>query len=340
MIDRQFPSDRCIMDCIKVSYDLEVKSIIPLSGGADMNAALYKVQTQDRSSYFVKLKHGYETDINLTLVELLYDSGIQQIIPPLKANTGRSILQLDDFCLIIYPFIEGVNGFSHTLTERQWITLGQALRQIHDFKVPSSFLKHMRQETYSLQWRQAVRSLYANIQQQPVSNDVIALQFLNFMKEQRLVIQRLVDRAEQLYNTIKQQAAKFVLCHSDIHGGNVLIKGNDTLYIVDWDELIMAPKERDLMFIGGGIANVWNDPQEEAFFYKGYGHTDINTSILAYYRYERIVEDIAEYGQALLLSNYDNIHKNRAEMYKQFISMFEPNGVVDIAFKTDKASQI
>ena len=64
----------------------------------------------------------------------------------------------------------------------------------------------------------------------------------------------------------------------------------------------MAPKERDLMFIGGGVANVWNNPHEEEFFYKGYGKTKINRLILAYYRHERIVEDIAEYGQALLLT--------------------------------------
>ena len=158
------------------------------------------------------------------------------------------------------------------------------------------------------------------------------------MKKHRLVIQRLVDRAEQLCHTIKEQSAKFVLCHSDIHGGNVLIKGSNTIYIVDWDEPIMAPKERDLMFIGGGIANVWNDPQEEISFYKGYGSTDVNILILAYYRHERIVEDIAEYGQSLLLTNPDNVHKNRSEMYKQFVSMFDPHGVVDIAFKTDKAN--
>ena len=30
------------------------------------------------------------------------------------------------------------------------------------------------------------------------------------------------------------------------------------------------PKERDLMFIGGGVANVWNKPHEETLFYKGY----------------------------------------------------------------------
>ena len=153
------------------------------------------------------------------------------------------------------------------------------------------------------------------------------------MKEHRPVIHRLVDRAESLSQKLQEQSPEFVLCHSDIHGGNVLIDENGSIYIVDWDDPIMAPKERDLMFIGGGVANVWNNPHEEEFFYKGYGKTEINRLILAYYRHERIVEDIAEYGQALLLTTAGG--EDRLEMYKQFIGMFEPNGVVDIAFKTD-----
>ncbi len=107
-----------------------------------------------------------------------------------------------------------------------------------------------------------------------------------------------------------------------------------TIYIVDWDEPIMAPKERDLMFIGGGVGNVWNKPHEEKLFYKGYGKTEIDSTILAYYRHERIVEDIAEYSQELLLTTARG--KDRPEMYRQFTGMFEPQGVVDIAFKTDE----
>lgn len=125
-----------------------------------------------------------------------------------------------------------------------------------------------------------------------------------------------------------------MLCHSDIHGGNVLIDGNDIIYMVDWDDPIMAPKERDLMFIGGGVANVWNKSHREGFFYKGYGKTEINMTILAYYRYERIVEDIAEFGQQLLLTSAGG--QNRIELYKHFIAQFEPQGVVDIACKTDE----
>jgi len=50
------------------------------------------------------------------------------------------------------------------------------------------------------------------------------------------------------------------------------------------------------------------------FFYKGYGNTEINPIILTYYRHERIVEDIAIYGQELLLATSGG--EDRLEMYK------------------------
>ena len=83
----------------------------------------------------------------------------------------------------------------------------------------------------------------------------------------------------------------------------MLIDGKGDLYIVDWDAPIMAPKERDLMFIGGGVANVWNNPHEEDCFYQGYGNSEINQVILAYYRHERIIEDIAIYGRTCVSDN-------------------------------------
>ena len=227
--------------------------------------------------------------------------------------------------------LKGQDGFSRDLTNDQWITLGKALRQVHEFDLPPLIKDQIKRESYSPKWREAVRSIYTHIDAEQRVADDIALKLLTFMKEHRGTIQRLVNRAEQLGKNIQKQSPDFVLCHSDIHGGNVLIANDGAIYIVDWDQPIMAPKERDLMFIGGGIANVWNNPHEEEFFYKGYGKTEINREILAYYRHERIVEDIALYSQQLLLTTDGG--KDRAEMYKQFIDMFEPQGVVDMAFK-------
>lgn len=153
------------------------------------------------------------------------------------------------------------------------------------------------------------------------------------MRKHRAAIRPLVERAETLSQKVQEESSEFVMCYSDTHGGNVLMDESGSIFILDWDDPIIAPKERDLMFIGGSVANVWDNLDEEEFFYKGYGKTEINKLILAYYRHERIVEDIAEYGQALLLTASEG--KDRVEMFKQFKAMFEPNGVVDIAFKTD-----
>ncbi|MBN2479597.1 MAG: aminoglycoside phosphotransferase family protein [Parachlamydiales bacterium] len=334
MIEKQLLSDQRIIDCLNTDYGIEIAALSYLPLGADMNASMYRAQTLDGTSYFVKLKRGHQHDVCVTLLALLQMAGIQHIIPPVKTIHGKPILHIKDYTLIVYPFVEGRDAFSYTLTNDQWIALGKVLRQVHEFEPPPSVYGQIRRETYSPKWQETVRSLYSHLRTKQ-SGDEMTLKLIAFMNEHDAEIHRLVDRAEGLREVIRHQSPKFVLCHSDIHGGNVLVDRNGVIYIVDWDEPIMAPKERDLMFIGGGVANVWNNPHEENFFYKGYGKTEINRTILAYYRHERIVEDIAHYGQCLLLTTSGGA--DRKIIYKHLKDMFEPLGVVDIAFKTDES---
>ena len=289
-----------------------------------------KLKALDQKSYFVKLKSGHNHDIGVAILDLLHNEGIQQIIPPIKTSQGLSTQHIDEYTLIVYPYIENQNGFSQILTDDQWIILGKVLRKVHEFKMPATIQDQIRREDYSPKWRDIVRSLYDHIEVKP-NEDHWAKKLIMFMKEHKKEIDRLLKGAELLGQKLQQESAEFVLCHADIHGGNVLIGENGSIYIVDWDQPVMAPKERDLMFIGGGVANVWNNPHEEEFFYKGYGKTKINMPILAYYRHERIIEDIAEYAQEFFLTPAE---EDRSEMYQHFIAMFEPNGVVDIAFRT------
>ena len=333
MIEKSPLSEQHIIDCLKINYGIEVATLTFLPLGADMHASVYKAQTYNQSSYFVKLKRGHHYDNSAIIIALLCNAEIQQIIPVVKTISGQATQRVDDFTLTVSPFIDGQDGFSRDLTGDQWYTLGKVMRQIHQINVPLGVQAKIRRESYSPKWRQAVRSLYPLIEFEP-SGDMIAVNLLTFMKKHIPSIHRLVDRAEQLAQMAQGQSSEFVLCHSDLHGGNVLIDENDTIYIVDWDEPIIAPKERDLMFIGGGVANVWNKPHEKELFYKGYEKAEVNMTLLAYYRHERIVEDIAIYGQQILLTTAGG--QDRVEWYKQFIAQFDPQGVVEIAFKTDE----
>jgi spectinomycin phosphotransferase len=324
---KEYSIEQLVISNLKNSYGIDVADLTPLSLGADADALIYKVQAPNQTTYFIKLKRG-QHDISANLQLLLHEAGIKGIISPIKTLDKQPQLYINDFTLIVYPFIYGHDGFTQNLTDDQWISLGKALKNIHQFQVPTSISPLIKQEAYSAEYRKKVRLMYENIEY-VIPPDEIASKFLASLKKHKSVILAFLDKAETLAQVIQKQPVDFVLCHGDIHAGNVFIAANGALYIVDWDQPIMAPKERDLMFIGGGVGNVWNGEREIDLFYTGYGKTKIDQNIIDYYRCERIVQDVAEYYQQLLSDNVG--YKDRLTSYNHFIAMFEPNGVVDIA---------
>ncbi|CZF98479.1 TPA: aminoglycoside O-phosphotransferase APH(9)-Ia [Legionella pneumophila subsp. pneumophila] len=324
-------TDQHLIALLKVYYGIDIHTVQLIVGGADMNAFGYKADSES-NSYFVKLKYGHHDEINLSIIRLLHDSGIKEIIFPIYTRDTKLFQQIDHFKIIVYPFINAPNGFTQNLTEKQWHQLGKVLRQIHETSVPTAIQQRLRKETYSPKWREMVRSFYNKIGFDD-SDDQITTDFKTFFNQKIDSIHRLVDSSEELSKKIQLDLDKYVLCHSDVHAGNVLVVNEGSIFIIDWDEPMLAPKERDLMFIGGGIGNVWNKPHEIDYFYEGYGKTNVDKIILSYYRHERIVEDIAVYGQDLLSRDQNN--ESRLESFKHFKSMFDPNDVVEIAFSSD-----
>jgi len=145
----------------------------------------------------------------------------------------------------------------------------------------------------------------------------------------------LVNRSEQLALALKAQSPEFILCHADIHAWNLLIDASGALYMVDWDTLIFAPKERDLMLVGAGLGGHGHSLKEEqTLFYRGYGPTQIDPIGIAYYRYERIIEDIAVYCEQIFLSDKGGQDREQSLEYLKF--NFLPNGTIAIARQSDK----
>ena len=222
MIEKSPLSEQRLIDCLKINYDIDVATLTFLPLGADMQASVYKAQTHNQSSYFVKLKQSHSHDTSPIIIELLRNAGIQQIIPIVKTIHGQETQHVDDFTLTVSPFVQGQDGFSRDLTNDQWYTLGKAMRQIHGIDVPAAIQAKIRRESYSPKWREAVRSLYPLMESEPRGGRV-AVNLLTFMKKNITAIHRLVDRAEQLAQRVQDQSPPFVLCHSDLHGGNVVI---------------------------------------------------------------------------------------------------------------------
>ena len=236
--------------------------------------------------------------------------------------------------MILFPFIEGHNGYEIDLSNCHWSEFGTALKSIHTAEVPPALIRRIRQETYSPQWREILNTFLKRVEDD-VFDDPIVEKLAAFLKAKRDEILDLVGRAERLAQALQVRSPELVLCHSDIHAGNVLIDANDTLYIVDWDDPILAPKERDLMFIGGGLmGNGRTAREEETLFCRGYGQTKIDPIALAYYRYERIIQDIAAFCEQIFLTTEGS--EDREQSFQYLTSNFLPNSTIEIAYKSDK----
>ena len=333
MLTKPDISDELIISRLQEEYNLHVATLTFLPIGADLRTAVYRVLTEDRTAgaYFMKLRRKFK-DVIVSVPLFLKENGVQEIIVPYETKSSQHWADFDEYKIILYPFIEGKDGFERELTDQHRRTLGAAFKKIHTAQIPTELKESIRKETFSSEWMDDMKSYQTQVEKK-VFTELTAAKLVEFMKSKRSEITRLIERSEQLASKLRSEPWGLVLCHTDIHGGNILISNKDELYIVDWDDPILAPKERDLMFIGGGIDEIWKTKREEAVFYEGYGKTDINLSALTYYRYERVIEDLVVICEQLLLTDEGGADRERS--YGWFTSNFEPGQTIEIAEKTD-----
>ena len=334
MLEKPNLSDARIVACLQEKFAIAEAQVTFLPLGSDLNTAVYRVNAADEKQYFLKLRQGQFDETSVRLPKLLSDRGITQIIAPLLTKRDELWGELDSFKVILYPLIEGKNGYETKLTKSHWRELGTALKRIHAAKLPAAIMQNMRRERYAPQAREIVKKFLTRPRDEYFV-DVVAQEMMAVLRQQKLQILDLIARAEQLAQKLQIQPPELVVCHSDLHAGNIFIANDGALYIVDWDEPILAPKERDLMYIGGGLLDSGLKPRkEEKRFYKTYGSVSIDANALAYYRYERIIQDIAVYCKQLLLS--DEGGADRAQSLHYLKTNFLPQRTIEIAYKSDK----
>lgn len=328
MLEKPELEDHLLLSRVREIYGLQAAKLMFLPLGADVNTAVYRLVSPTGIPYFLKLRHGEFDPLAVTLPTFLASRGLQQVIKPVETKSGQLWSELGDWKLILYPYVNGKDGYEVSLSDDQWRGFGAAVKCIHGMLLPPDILKQIPSETYPGQWREKVKAFQAQVEAD-VFDNIIATRLANFMRQKSETISQLVTRAEQLAEELQARSLEFVLCHSDLHPGNLLLDTSSELFIVDWDNPILAPKEHDLMHIGA--SHLWDRRHIKRLFFQGYGMVQIDGQAIAYYRAERIVRDIAEFCTQLFDSPRGE--KDQEQSLTYFIGQFQPGHEVDIALR-------
>jgi spectinomycin phosphotransferase len=299
MLQKPDLADERLIERVQEEYGLRFAQVMFLELGGDLGTAVYRAITDGGTAYFCKLRRGTD-DTAAQVASFLHGQGVAQIIPPLTTVSAQPSTGLDGFTLTLYPFVEGMSGYDVELSAHQWADFGTALQRIHAVVPPPALTRRLAKEQYSTEWRSRCAIVMTRIDSTPF-DDPLSVELQGLLRTKRDMIWRAVRRATGLGRFLASTTVKLVLCHSDIHPGNLLIADDGTLFIVDWDYPMLAPKERDLMFIGGGQGfKPYVADNERQLFFPSYGDVELDPTLLTYYRYERGLTDVTVESERVL----------------------------------------
>jgi spectinomycin phosphotransferase len=282
-----------ILEAIERGYGIRSTSLTPIEGGADAYALTFKVVDEDGRELFVKTSTSLDPGMALCIA--LKDAGIEEVLASLRDLEGRSAHPMSDGVLLVYPWIEGSNGLHRPPGLEQWQKLGNALRRIHDSRLPPEVLSLLATESFRVPGTKGFVELMARLLAGGAQHDVETA-LAEAIETHRARIEESMRREEELGEYCRQREWPLVPCHSDVHMANVLVDAAGNVHIVDWDAPRLAPRECDLMFFfAPGILGAHGKAEEEAFF-EGYGEYAYDPQLISYYRLEREVSDIVSFA--------------------------------------------
>ena len=326
MLDDPGLDPRELTDAIAQAYGIEATTFTFVQG-YDMQAASYDVAATE-GRWFVKVRFGPVADAPLEVPRALLDAGVANVLAPLRTRSSALWHAMGGGrALSLYPFVAGRNAMEAGMTADQWRTFGSTLRAVHDSGLATRFAGRLPAETFALPSAALARDA---LEREPSADSAAAQRLRALLLEHSGRIGSMLERTDELGALLRERPFARVLCHADIHAANVLVAEDGRILLVDWDGPMLAPRERDLLFvIGSRIARAVL-PNEEAWFFEGYGEVSVDREAIVYYRYQRIIEDIGEFARSV----YGDLglpESSRAEQVALVETFFEPGGIVETA---------
>ncbi len=329
MLEKPDFADVRIIKLLESHYALRVRALEFLPVGNDQRAWAYRVEAE-AAVYFLKLRRGGTRPASLIAPHHLKTQGIEQVVAPLETVAGGLLTSAGDYDLILYPFIDGRSAWRMAIPPSNWRAWGAIMRRIHSSSLSSHGLDVVEREVFGVKWLDTLGRVEDLLGRGGYRGEVAEAAALVW-RDQAVEIMRCRRRYLELGACLAADPPPFVLCHADIHTANIILDRQSEIRIVDWDETVIAPKERDLMF----FVYDGHRPEETDAFFAGYGSDEINWLAMAYYKYDWVVQEFADYGERIFLSNDIGV-KDLASALNEFKRLFEPDDVIQRAHRAFK----
>jgi len=316
----KIPEER-LRACLQDQYDLSPVTLEFLPRGQDYHAGVYRVVSEQGTLYLLKVTSRPLYEPGCLVPRYLRDQGITSVVAPVPTKSYALWTKLVDWTVIVYPFIDGDTSWTG-MTNEQWKEVGTIFKQIHQVRLEPVGFSSLRKETFDpteyARWVRAFETQHLH-SRHGGSGSSRALR-ASWVAHQS-TIHTVVTSLEKLAEVLQSRIFPYVICHADLHPANLIRDHAGHVCVIDWDEVMLAPKERDFIFV--------REPQADAFW-EGYGQREIDWMLLSYYLWERVVQEVIVDTQDVCFRD-DLGEETRAEAVQLFDEILAEGGEIDAA---------
>lgn len=272
-------------------FGLDVVELSPVGHGNDVAAQVWRAATTT-NTYAVKWS-GAGTSTGHQVAAYLADSIPGTPEPIRTIDGGLWTFHGKKRRLTVTPWINGARAAESGLTNEQWTEYGVLLRRVHSAETPERLRDALpRHSPVDVRIPALAADLQSRLTTQAPEDDLEA-ELAAVWREHQDTITALLTAWPPEPN------GRRVICHADPHLGNVLVDGR--VHLIDWDDVVLAPPEQDLMFMLGGFGSLGPTTDEQlAAFCTGYGDIELDANALTYYRWARALEDVTLWAEQAL----------------------------------------
>ncbi len=288
---------------IERNYNLKVTSITPASRG--MVAITYKIVTKKSQIYFVKVvKVSEYSEIIKYSLPVLYEmneKGIANINYPIINKNNDYLCDYKSFYLFLLNFIEGKWTLSFDLEQYSRLI---AIVHKKTTEIKSQIFMENFDISFAEEFLLNIRYLMTN-----ESNELAVNELKNLISP---IYEEIMNDWND-FKIVRQECRltpfKMKITHGDAPG-NIMVDHNKNVFLIDWDEIVLAPAERDTWF------HKYNEKFLDLYreYFPGY---EVNELSYKFYLYSRYFSEMANFLANVLSINTIEAKKHNILGFKK-----------------------
>jgi spectinomycin phosphotransferase len=295
-----------LFEVIQREYGLSVERLRFLPTG--WTAYCYTVDCTDGERFFLKLTSDSDlvpfaaSDRDFYLL-MTYQLRTKQFLPnvacPVRTQSGRFTARCDSYLLILFYFIEGTVVGHDGMSDDVLVKLARMIGILHR-STPEIEVEKPLVEGFDIAFEGDLMDGLDALAGVTPGDKRGRRELRDLLLSRKGEMLGQLDRLKELQLLARATGKKMVVCHTDLHGENLMMDERGNLYIIDWEGAMIAPPEHDLFFFAG-YDYFWDLflPNYEREF----GPVSLEGNVFGFYYYRRMLEDLTDWVVRILYHN-------------------------------------